>query len=220
MVIEVGADTAPDPPTDGPEAKKADAGVPLFPAPDPITDGPEAKKADARLHKALIKAGILQDDGAGRGIERSRQLLLRVHTVVMAEVANKRVARANARTASARARTVSANARTAAAQGQDAAGPVAPAKTVSDRKTRSERRRKRASYFTSTRSSKRAKTRRSTSIWKNHLNRLGALMKVVGFGNLELAGKVLLAAGGHVENAIRMFPAAAAAEALAKMKQN
>ena len=219
MVIEVGADTAPDPPTDGPEAKKADAGVPLFPAPDPITDGPEAKKADARLHKALIKAGILQDDGAGRGIERSRQLLLRVHTVVMAEVANKRVARANARTASARARTVSANARTAAAQGQDAAGPVAPAKTVSDRKTRSERRRKRASV-TGTRSRKRAKTRRSTSIWKNHLNRLGALMKVVGFGNLELAGKVLLAAGGHVENAIRMFPAAAAAAALAKMKQN
>ena len=219
MVIEVGADTAPDPPTDGPEAKKADAGVPLFPAPDPITDGPEAKKADARLHKALIKAGILQDDGARRGIEKSRQLLLRVHTVVMAEVANKRVARANARTASARARTVSANARTAAAQGQDAAGPAAPAKTVSDRKTRSERRRKRASV-TGTRSRKRAKTRRSTSIWKNHLDRLGALMKVVGFGNLELAEKVLLAAGGHVENAIRMFPAAAAAEALAKMKQN
>ena len=44
MVIEVGADTEPDPPTDGPEAKKADARVPLFPAPDPITDGPEAKK--------------------------------------------------------------------------------------------------------------------------------------------------------------------------------
>ena len=207
MVIEVGADTAPDPPTDGPEAKKADAGVPLFPAPDPITDGPEAKKADARLHKALIKAGILQDD---------------VDANAMAEDAHKRVARANKRTASAHARTVSANARTAAAQGQNAAGPAAPAKTVSDRNTRSERRRRRASVI-GTRSRQRATRsppRRSTLIWKNHLIRLGAVMKAVNTGNIDLAEKVLLDAGGHVDNAIKMFPTAAAAAALAKMKQN